>query len=129
MSARKHVGNDQDLVMKQYKTVSSLKNINELADRIEIDYNKLDTITRGDLKETIANVLHGFKNLDNLPEETKKYVDDLIKQNMTYKIDIDYSKIDNEELLTAFILKKKIQQTLEDRKHAIYTNMTLNANY
>lgn len=125
----KHIGNNQSEAMRQYKAVVALKNLNEAADRIEINYDNLDTLTAGEIKQTIANTLHGFMNIESIPEETKKYIDSLIRQNMTYKIDIDYSKIDNEEVCTAFILKKNINQKLDDRKHSLYLNLTLNANY
>lgn len=128
MGFDKHIGNNQSLIMKQYKAVSSLRNLNEAADRIEIDYSTLDTVTKGELKDTIANTLHKFLDLE-LPEETKTYIRSVIKQNMTYKVDIDYAKIDNEQEMTAFLLKKNIQQVLASRKHSIYTSMTLNANY
>lgn len=131
MAQTPHIGNSQSAVMRKYKIIASLKNINQASDRLEINYGVLDSESVGELKQTIANVLKGFDDMKEISEEKKKYIETLKKQNMGYKVDIDYSKLDenNEDLLLAYTLKTSIQKTLTERKAIIYRDMTLNANY
>lgn len=125
-----HSGLNQSVGMRKYKAVTALKNLNTLADRIEINYNNLDTVTAGDLKQTISQTLHNFTELE-VNEDKMKYIRSLIKQNMTYKIDIDYAKLDEdtEDLLLAYTLKTEIQKVLTARKGILYRDLILNANY
>lgn len=120
--------NNQTLLMKQYKQVVALKNLNQAADTITIHYENLDSKTRGLLKDTIAKTLHEYSLLDLSPI-TMKYINEKIKQNMTGYIDIDYAKIDDEQHMLAYKLKNNIQNVLTERKKDIYVSLTLNSNY
>ncbi len=124
-----HATNNQHDKMKEYRAISSLKNLNDAADRIEINYNRLDSKSAGLLKDTIANTLRKITDLEDLKPEIKEYAEKLKKQNMTYSIDIDYAKIDDQDLSTAYILKQAIQEALMQRKKDLYLSLTLNANY
>jgi len=131
MAQNPHIGNSQSVIMRKYKIIASLKNINQASDRLEINYSVLDSESVGALKQTIANVLKGFDDIEEISEEKRKYIKTLKKQNMGYKVDIDYAKLDenNENLLLAYTLKTSIQKTLSERKAIIYRDMTLNSNY
>lgn len=129
MNGSIHATNNQHDKMKEYKTIAALKNLNDAADRIEINYNKLDSKSAGALKDTIANTLRKITDIDDLNPKVKEYAEKLKKQNMTYSIDIDYSKIDDQEYSTAYLLKLAIQKALTDRKRELYVSLTLNANY
>ena len=120
--------NNQTLLMKQYKQVVALQNLNKAADTITIHCESLDSKTRGLLKDTIAKILHEYSELDLSPT-TMKYIKDKIKQNMSGYIDIDYGKIDDEQYMLAYNLKNKIQNVLAERKKDIYVSLTLNGNY
>ncbi len=124
-----HTTNNQSDKMKEYKTIAALKNLNDAADRIEINYNKLDSKSAGFLKDNIAYTLNKITNLPEVKPEVLEYAEKLKKQNMTYIIDIDYAKIDDPDFSTAFILKQSIQETLTKRKKDLYLSLTLNANY
>jgi len=130
MAQSPHIGNGQSAIMRKYKIIASLKNINQASDRLEINYGVLDSESTGALKQTIANVLKSFDDLE-ISDEKRKYIETLKKQNMGYKVDIDYSKLDesNEDLLLAYTLKTSIQKVLSERKAIIYRDMTLNTNY
>ena len=131
MAQSMHSSNSQDQKMKEYKAVAALININNVADRIEINYTRLDSVSAGRLKDTIAKTLHGFSLIDEITGDTKEYIAKLSKQNTTSSIDIDFAKLDkdNEELLLAYQLKSAIKEVLTERKRAIYTSLTLNTNY
>ena len=131
MAQNPHIGNPQSVIMRKYKIIASLKNINQASNRLEINYGVLDSESVGALKQTIANVLKGFDDMKEISEEKRKYIKTLKKQNMGYKVDIDYDKLDenNENLLLAYTLKTSIQKTLSERKAIIYRDMTLNTNY
>jgi len=127
-----HSTNDQALMMKRYKTIAGLKNINELADRIEIDFNKLDSVSAGHLRDAIYKSLNSFIiSNENLSEEKIEYIKSLMKQSTCNRIDIDYAKLDkgDESQLLAYGLKMSIQNVLSDRKATIYRDMTLNGHY
>lgn len=129
MSGDLHATNNQSSKMKEYKTIAALKNLNNMADRIEINYNKLDSLSAGFLKDKIAYTLNKITQIPELNPDVLKYAEQLKKQNMTYLIDIDYSKIDDQEFSTAYILKQAIQETLTKRKKELYVSLILNANY
>ena len=124
-----HATNNQHDKMREYRAITSLKNLNDVADRIEINYNRLDSKSAGLLKDTIAYTLRKITDLEDLKPEIKEYAEKLKKQNMTYSIDIDYAKIDDQDLSTAYILKQAIQEALMQRKKDLYLSLTLNANY
>lgn len=129
MNGDLHTTNCQSSKMKEYKAVAALKNLNNIADRIEINYNKLDSKSAGLLKDTIASTLNKLTNTDGVNPDVIKYAEALKKQNMTYIIDIDYAKLDDPDYSTAYILKQAIQEALTKRKRELYTSLTLNANY
>ena len=124
-----HATNNQHDKMREYRAIASLKNLNDAADRIEINYNRLDSKSAGLLKDTIAYTLRKITDLEDLKPETREYAEKLKKQNMTYTIDIDYEKIDDQDLSTAYILKQAIQEALMQRKKDLYLSLTLNTNY
>lgn len=125
-----HSGMYQSAGMRKYKAVTALKNINTLADRIDIKFDTLDSVTSGELKQVIAENLHKFTELD-VNEEKMTYLKSLIKQNMGNRIDIDYAKLDegSEDLLMAYVMKTEIQKVLTERKGILYRDLVLNANY
>lgn len=124
-----HATNCQSSKMREYKAVAALKNLNDAADRIEINYDRLDSKSAGALKDKIASTLNKITDTEDVNPEVKAYAEQLKKQNMTYSIDIDYSKIDDPDHSTAFILKQAIQVVLIARKRELYLSLTLNANY
>lgn len=128
MSADKHATNNQADIMKKYRYIVALKNLNEAADVLHIDYRRMDIVSAGKLKDGIAKTLSGFKDLD-LPEETMKYVFIVTKQNMGSSVTIDFAKLDNEHCMTANLLKQTISKVLADRKNAVYNNMIRNTNW
>lgn len=123
-----HTSNSQSLISRQYKAVTSLKNINEISDVIDIDYDNLDSKSAGELKDTITNALRSYIDLDITPE-VKSYIKKLQKMNATNKIIIDYSKIDDVQLMLAYTFKTTIQNVLTKRQKEIYSSMILNTNY
>lgn len=123
-----HTSNSQSLISRQYKAVTSLKNINEISDVIDIDYDNLDSKSAGELKDTITNALRSYIDLDITPE-VKSYIKKLQKMNATNKIIIDYSKIDDVQLMLAYTFKTTIQNVLAKRQKEIYSSMILNTNY
>ena len=58
-----HATNNQSAKMKEYKAVAALKNLNYIADRIEINYNKLDSKSAGFLKDNITYTLNKITNI------------------------------------------------------------------
>ena len=129
MSGDLHATNSQSAKIKEYKTIAALKNLNDAADRIEINYNKLDSKSAGALKDVIAFTLNKITNTEGVKPEVLEYAEKLKKQNMTYTVDIDYAKIDDEDYSTSYILKSAIQDTLIKRKKDLYVSLTLNTNY
>lgn len=119
--------NSQSLMSRQYKAVTSLKNINEISDVIDINYDTLDSKSAGELKDTITNALRSYIDLDITPE-VKSYIKKLQRMNVTNKITIDYSKIDDMQLMLAYTFKTTIQNVLTKRQKEIYSSMILNAN-
>lgn len=121
------MGPSNSQMNRQYKAVTSLKNINEISDVIDINYDTLDSKSAGELKDTITNALRSYIDLDITPE-VKSYIKKLQRMNVTNKITIDYSKIDDMQLMLAYTFKTTIQNVLTKRQKEIYSSMILNAN-
>lgn len=128
MSWGMHSAQYQSDANKKYKRIASLINIVEASDTIHIDYTKLDSKTAGAVKDTIANVLHKDLELE-IKDDTKKYIEKVFKENMTTGVSIDFAKIDDEELMLAYGLKREILDTLRERKREIYFDMSRGSNY
>lgn len=126
--ATQHATNNQSIKLRQWKAVVALKNLNDASDIIEINYNRLDSVTRGMLKDRITNALNNYLKED-ISSNIKAYIKILLKSNMGNSITIDYSKIDDEKLMLAYSLKVAINEILIERQRALYTSLTLNTNY
>lgn len=114
-------------ITDQYNRVNDLKNSNASTEALGIDYNRLDTKTKGMLKDSIASAIVNYKKYDMYPE-TKEYLDQLFKQNMGTSFTIEYKKLKDDlcDINVEGNLRETIQLVLINRARELYLDMTLN---
>lgn len=121
-----------DKIPNHPKTITNLYNyLNELRDKnsssdISIDYSKLDSKSKGEIKDRIADALHNYLAAyrESMSNETKTYIKSLEKDNMGNSINIEYDKFENYEISQQF--RESIQLIFIKRLREIYLSMTLN---
>lgn len=117
--------NNYKTITSQYNYINSLRNTNASSD-IEIDYNKMDIKSRGELKDRIADALHNYLVVyrESMTDTTKNYIKYLEKANMGYNIKIEYDKFENYVISQQF--RESIQLIFIKRARELYLSMTLN---
>lgn len=118
--------NQTNAIKDKYNVVNSLRNINACDEAITIEYNKLDTITAGQLKEKISQALNEYEAAyrDKMTVATKKYIKQLQQLNACSKFTIEYKKFENDMIARQF--REAIQFVFINRCRELYLSMTLN---
>lgn len=111
--------------------LKNLKESNKIATEIHFNYDTIDTITMGVLKDIIHRLTNNFLSCtcDNCPYDTccltladKNYIQELRKYNMTNECTVRYNKLGN----VAASLRQEIQCNLEARYRELSKVMILN---
>lgn len=119
------IPNHPKTITNLYNYLNELRNKNSSSD-ISIDYSKLDSKSKGEIKDRIADALHNYLAVyrESISNETKTYIKSLEKDNMGNSINIEYDKFENYEISQQF--RESIQLIFIKRLREIYLSMTLN---
>lgn len=114
-------------ITKQYNYIESLLGKVDTVDKFIIDYTKLDGNTVNELKKAISNIAHNYsypivENYPDIQQELKR----VFVLNMSSQVEIDYTKLFNDDVDFVTLLKNDIRTVLESRKVIMYNNMLLN---
>ena len=118
-------------ITARYNYLADLQSKNKNAEEIRINYKRLDDTTKGELKDAIAKVAHNYSYPSVTDPGVKVELERLFKENMSYSVKIDYTKLKTEyEGVNvndyAVILRSYIQDVLDRRKSQLYSNMIMN---
>lgn len=122
-----HSNISNDIAVK-YLIVNEYKNTNSAGDEFSIDYKKLDTETKGELKQAIAHALDNYIRNYSMNDHTKEELQGLFKSNMGPNIHIEYSKLRDSDCDVDLErnLRETIQLILIKRARELYLYMTMN---
>ena len=113
-----------------YKRVKALKKANQSDESITFKWSNLDSITAGELRDSIAKVASNHNSPSNVQDpKVSNFLKELFKQNMTQSVTIDYKKLNGislEGTYYAGALRSEIQKVLNKNTGRLYTSMTMN---
>lgn len=120
-----HSNLSNDIAIK-YLKVNDLKKSNFSTPVITFNYNSLDTITQGKLKDAIAAKINCFLKEYELSEDLIKILKLIFKSNSSNICTIEYEKIKKLDENIEDSLRQTVQTILNKRASELYFNMMQN---